>query len=178
METMGDIEGTTSAVGRTAEPGELRGGILADGLMSGLASLFNAFPVTSYSQNVGLINFTGVASRHIAGIAGVFLLLLGFVPKVAAVISAMPDAVLGGGALIMFAMIVSSGVRLWIQEVSMDRYRSVLMAVALGLGLAVEFRPDALAQLTETVRFLAGEGILVGGLSAVLINQLIPPVSD
>lgn len=178
METMGDIEGTTSAVGRAADPEELRGGILADGLMSGLASLFNAFPVTSYSQNVGLINFTGVASRHIAGLAGVFLLLLGFVPKVAAVISAMPDAVLGGGALIMFAMIVSSGVRLWIQEVPMDRYRSVMMAVALGLGLAVEFRPDALSQLPETAQFLAAEGILVGGLAAVIVNLIIPASQD
>ena len=87
METIGDISGTTESVGRDPDGDELRGGLVADGAMSGLAGLFGAFPNTSFSQNVGLITFTGVASRYVVAICGAFLVVLGFVPKVAAVVA-------------------------------------------------------------------------------------------
>lgn len=105
METIGDISGTLAAVDRDATTQELS----ADGVMSGLAALFSAFPNTSYSQNVGLVNFTGVVSRHVTAISGVILVVFGLVPVVGAGFATIPAPVIGGGGLIMFSMIFASG---------------------------------------------------------------------
>lgn len=174
METIGDISGTVAATGRDASDTELRGGLLADGVMSAFGAIFNAMPNTSFSQNVGLVNFTGVASRYVAGIGGVFLLGLGFVPKVGAVVSAMPDAVLGGGALILFAMIFSSGARLVTQNVTLNQRNSTILALSMALGLGVAFRPEVLQQFPSEVQTLFGSALVAGGISALVLNIVIP----
>ncbi len=174
METIGDISGTVSATGRDATKDELQGGLMADGVMSAFASIFNAMPNTSYSQNVGLVNFTGVASRYVAGIGGVVLVILGFVPKVGAVVSAMPDSVLGGGALILFAMIFASGFRLIHENVTLNHRNMTILAVSVGLGLAVSFRPDALQNLPQDLQTFFGSGLIMGGFTALFLNLLIP----
>lgn len=174
METIGDISGTVSATGRDATKDELQGGLIADGVMSAFAAVFNAMPNTSFSQNVGLVNFTGVASRYVAAIGGVFLILLGFVPKVGAIVSAMPDAVLGGGALILFAMIFASGFRLIHENVTLNHRNMTILAVSVGLGLAVSFRPDALQNFSSNIQTLLGSGLIMGGFTALILNLLLP----
>ncbi|MDS0261110.1 purine permease [Haloarcula sp. S1CR25-12] len=174
IETIGDISGTVSATGRDADEKELRGGLIADGVMSAFAAIFNAMPNTSYSQNVGLVNFTGVASRYVVGIGGVVLLVLGFVPKVGAIVSAMPDAVLGGGALILFAMIFASGARLIAQNVTLNHRNSTILALSMALGLGVAFRPEVLQQFPTEVQTLFGSALVTGGLSALVLNVVIP----
>lgn len=174
VETIGDISGTVSATGRDATKDELSGGLYADGVMSAFAAVFNAMPNTSFSQNVGLVNFTGVASRYVAGIGGVVLVILGFVPKVGAIVSAMPDAVLGGGALILFAMIFASGFRLIHSNVTLNHRNMTILAVSVGLGLAVSFRPDALANLPSDLQTFFGSGLIMGGFAALFLNLLIP----
>lgn len=174
METIGDISGLMAAAGRRPTEKELKGGLVADGVMSALAALFSAFPNTSYSQNVGLVNFTGVISRHVAGMAGVFLLALGLVPKVGAFFATIPAPVIGGGGLIMFAMIFSSGAAIFHREVTPDRRSLVILAASLGLGLAAELRPAALAQLPEGMRSFFGTGLVTGGLVALLLNLILP----
>jgi len=174
IETIGDVSSTAAATGREATEDELRGGLLADAVASAFAAIFNAFPNTSYSQNVGLINFTGVASRYVAAIGGVFLIILGFIPKVGALAAAMPDAVLGGGALVMFAMIFSSGTKIIVENVTMNQRNMTILAVSVGLGLAVAFRPDALANLPEEIRTLAQSGLIMGGVGAVILNIIVP----
>ena len=174
METIGDISGTVSATGRDATKDELQGGLVADGVMSAFAAVFNAMPNTSFSQNVGLVNFTGVASRYVAGIGGVVLVILGFVPKVGAVVSAMPDSVLGGGALILFAMIFASGFRLIHENVTLNHRNMTILAVSVGLGLAVSFRPDALQNLPQDLQTFFGSGLIMGGFAALFLNRLIP----
>lgn len=174
MESIGDISGTVAATGRDATKDELQGGLIADGVMSAFAAIFNAMPNTSYSQNVGLVNFTGVASRYVAAIGGVVLILLGFVPKVGAVVSAMPDSVLGGGALILFAMIFSSGFRLIHENVTLNHRNMTILAVSVGLGLAVSFRPDALQNLPQDLQTFFGSGLIMGGFTALFLNVLIP----
>lgn len=174
VETIGDISGTVSATGRDATDKEFRGGLLADGVMSAFGAIFNAMPNTSYSQNVGLVNFTGVASRYVAGIGGVFLLVLGFVPKVGAVVSAMPDAVLGGGALILFAMIFSSGARIVNQNVTLDQRNSTILALSMALGLGVAFRPEVLQQFPTEVQTLFGSALVTGGIAALVLNIVLP----
>ena len=174
METIGDISGTVSATGRDATQEEMRGGLIADGVMSAFGAVFNALPNTSFSQNVGLVNFTGVASRYVAGIGGAALLVLGFVPKVGAVVSAMPDAVLGGGALILFAMIFSSGARIVAQNVTLDHRNSTILAMSMALGLGVAFRPEVLQQFPTEVQTFFGSALVTGGFTALLLNVLIP----
>ncbi|GAA0303113.1 uracil-xanthine permease family protein [Halarchaeum salinum] len=174
METIGDISGTVSATGRDPSREELRGGLIADGVMSAFGAVFNALPNTSFSQNVGLVNFTGVASRYVVGIGGVVLIVLGFVPKVGAVVSAMPDAVLGGGALILFAMIFSSGARIITQNVTLDHRNSTILALSMALGLGVAFRPEILQNFPTEVQTLFGSALVTGGIAALVLNVVIP----
>ncbi|MEM7587596.1 MAG: nucleobase:cation symporter-2 family protein [Acidobacteriota bacterium] len=174
METLGDISGTTAAVGRKPTDRELRGGLLADGVMSGLAALISAFPNTSYSQNVGLVHFTGVVSRHVTGVVGVLLMLLGLVPKVGALFATIPPSVIGGGGLIMFAMIFSSGFSIVHRDVELDRRSMVILAVSIGLGLGCELRKDALQHLPEVAQSLFSSGLVTGGLAALALNLVLP----
>ncbi|WP_324760679.1 uracil-xanthine permease family protein [Haloarcula sp. GH36] len=174
IETIGDIEGTTGVVDRQPSNEEMEGGLLADGVMSMVAGVFGAFPNTSFSQNVGLIGFTGVASRFVVGICGVFLVLLGFFPKVAAVISAMPDPVLGGAAIVLFGMIFSIGLRIFADRVVSSQRNLTIVAVSVVLGVGVEVRPDAVSAFPEEVQVLLGSGLLVGGLTAVVLNAVLP----
>ncbi len=174
METLGDISGILAAKGRDPSSDELRGGLVADGVMSGVAALFSALPNTSYSQNVGLVNFTGVVSRHVTAVAGIFLVALGIIPKVGALFATIPAAVIGGGGLIMFAMIFASGAAIIHRGVTLTQRNMVILAVSLGLGLGVELRPDALQHLPDGVRTLFGSGLVTGGLSALVLNLVLP----
>ncbi len=174
METLGDISGVLAAVGREPTERELRGGLVADGVMSGLAALMSAFPNTSYSQNVGLINFTGVASRHITAIGGVLLVAMGCIPKIGAIFATIPAPVIGGGGIIMFAMIFASGAAIFHRSVELSQRNLVILAVAMGLGLGAELRPQVLMLLPEDLRAFFGSGLITGGLTALLLNAVLP----
>lgn len=174
IETIGDIEGTTGTVDRRPSSDEMEGGLVADGVMSMIAGLFGAFPNTSFSQNVGLIGFTGVASRVVVAICGVFLVVLGFLPKVAAVVGAMPNPVLGGAAIVLFGMIFSIGLRIFADRVASTRRNLTIVAVSVVLGVGVEVRPDAVSAFPNEAQVLLGSGLLVGGITAVVLNAILP----
>ena len=174
METIGDISGTVAAEGREPTTAELRGGLVADGVMSGLAGLFGAFPNTSYSQNVGLVNLTGVVSRHVTAVTGALLVLLGLVPKVAALFATIPAPVVGGVGLILFGMIFASGAAIFHRGVTLTQRNLVILAVALAVGLGVELRPDAMQSIPDGLRTLVGSGLIMGGLAALLLHALLP----
>lgn len=174
METLGDIAGIVAAEGRDPTDQELRGSLVADGVMSALATLMSAFPNTSYSQNVGLVNFSGVASRHVTALGGVILITMGLVPKVGALFATIPAPVIGGGGLIMFAMIFSSGAAIFHRSVHLNQRNLVILAVSLALGLACELRPEALANLPQWARSFFTAGLITGGLTALLLNAIFP----
>ncbi|MFB6105151.1 MAG: uracil-xanthine permease family protein [Halobacteriaceae archaeon] len=174
METIGDVVGTTEAVGRNPTSEETKGGLVADGVMSGVAAIFNAFPNTSFSQNVGLISFTGIASRFVVAITGVLLVVLGLVPKVAAVVSAMPNPVLGGAAIVLFGMIFSIGLRIVVRGAELTRRNLTIIATSIVLGVGVECRADALAKLPEDIQVIATSGLIVGGVTALVLNAVLP----
>ncbi len=178
METIGDISGTIAVVNRDPTDRELKGGLVADGVMSGIAALFSAFPNTSYSQNVGLVNFTGVASRHVTAVSGLILMSLGLVPKVGALFATIPPAVIGGGGLIMFAMIFASGVSIVHRGVEITRRNLVILAVSIGLGLGVELRPAVLELAPTAIQTFLGSGLITGGLTALLLNLALPRESE
>ena len=174
VETIGDLAAITKGgAGREVTDKELSGGVIADGVGTAFASLFSAMPNTSYSQNVGLVAFTGVMSRHVVSVGAGFLILAGLVPKVATVIAVMPSAVLGGAAIVMFAMVAAAGLRL-IAEEPLDRRALLIIAVSVGVGQGLAAVPGVVAIVPEQLRVLLITGIVPAGFLAVLLNVLLP----
>ncbi|WP_254538366.1 uracil-xanthine permease family protein [Halomarina litorea] len=178
METIGDMSGITAAEGRNPTEEEFRGGIFADGFISALGAVFGSFPQTSFSQNVGIINFTGVMSRHIVGIGGGILIVLGLVPKIGAVVTTIPSAVFGGAVLIMVGMVAASGMRLLFLNIEMNRRNMVIIATALSLGLGVATVPEALSGLPSAARTFFGEPVIVTGVVGLVLNTFVPGESS
>ncbi|MHB9287982.1 uracil-xanthine permease family protein [Halobacteriales archaeon Cl-PHB] len=174
METVGDMSGITAAEGRNPSHEEFRGGLFTDGLLSSIGSVFGAFPVTSFSQNVGIVNFTGVMSRHVVGVGGVMLAILGLSPKVGAVVATIPEAVFGGAVLLMAGMVAASGARLIFLHADLDRRNMVIMAVSLGLGLGIATTPDAIQGLPDAAQTFFGEPVILTALSALVLNTFVP----
>jgi len=178
IESIGDISGITAAEGRNPDDDEISGGLFVDGLGSSVGALFGAFPLTTFSQNVGLVNFTGVMSRYVVGISGVVLLVLGFIPKVSAVVTTIPSAVLGGAVLVMFGMVMASGLRLIFLNERLNRRNMVIVATSITLGLGVEFRPEALGALPDRATIFFGNAIIMTTVAAVVLNTLVPRESE
>ncbi len=184
VETVGDISGVTAG-GADREPTdkELRGGIMADGLGSAVVALFGGLPNTSYSQNVGLVSFTRVMSRHVVTVGAIFLLLCGLVPKLAAVIAAMPEPVLGGAAVVMFGLIVAAGLKL-VARSGLSTRNMLIAAISLGLGMglwqveqlagAAGFGPLPSDVLPAWSLPLFVSGIVVAGVAAAILNVVLP----
>ena len=134
VETVGDISGVMEGgLGREATDRELAGGVMCDGLGSSFAALFGVLPNTSFSQNVGLVAMTKVVNRFALATGAIFLILCGLCPKLAALVSIMPQSVLGGAAVMMFSSIVISGIQLITKNPLTARNLSIV-SVALGVG--------------------------------------------
>lgn len=175
VETIGDISAVTAGgLKREATDRELAGGVLADGVGSMIAAFFGVLPNTSFSQNVGLIGMTKVVNRFSIMTGAAFLILAGFFPKLGAVISAVPQSVLGGATIIMFSMIAISGMQLIFKQ-NMYGRNAIIVAVALGLGLGLGSTPDALQHLPEWAKLIfAQNGIVVAFIVAVTLNLILP----
>lgn len=175
VETVGDISGVTmGGENREATDKELSGGVMADGLASSFAAIFNVLPNTSYSQNVGMIALTGIMSRFVVAIGAGFLVLAGLFPKVGTIVALMPQSVLGGAAIVMFSMIAVSGINLITKEKLQGR-NSIIVAVAMGLGFGLGSVPEALSHFPETVKMIfGGSGIVVTGIIALILNLILP----
>lgn len=176
VETVGDISGITEGgLGREATDKELSGGVMCDGLGSSFAAIFGVLPNTSFSQNVGLVAMNKVVNRFSIGIGGIFLIACGLFPKLAALISIMPQSVLGGAAVMMFASIVVSGIQL-ITKWPVTPRNVTIISVALGLGYGLGSNTAVLAQLPESVGLIfGGSGIVPAALFAILLNIILPP---
>lgn len=175
VETVGDISGVMEGgLGREATDKELSGGVMCDGLGSSFAALFGVLPNTSFSQNVGLVAMTKVVNRFALSTGAIFLILCGLCPKLAALVSIMPQAVLGGAAVMMFSSIVISGIQLITREPLNSRNLSIV-SVALGVGYGMGANPNILAQAPEAIRLIfGGSGIVPAALVAILLNVLLP----
>jgi len=177
IETIGDISATTmGGANREATDKELSGGIMADGVGTAFASIFNAMPNTSYSQNAGLVAFTGVISRHVGTVAGVILILLGLFPKLGGIIAAMPDSVIGGAAIIMFGLIVGAGIKL-ISKSDMSQRNVLILALSLSFGIGLNAFPEFVAHIPDfgiKLRLLLTTGLIPAGLLAFALNAALP----
>lgn len=175
--TMVETTGTFMALGAATNT-KMRGktlarGILCDGVGSAFAALLSSPPVSTFAQNVGVVSLTGVASRHVVALTGVMLFLAGLFPVLGAIVVTIPQPVLGGAGLMMFAMIISAGVQL-LSHVEHTKRNGIIMAVAIGCGLAVTVRPELLSKLPAFVKEVFGSGITVGALVAVALNLVLP----
>ena len=175
VETVGDISGVIEGgMAREATDSELSGGVVCDGVGSSLASLFGVLPNTSFSQNVGLVTMTKVVNRFALATGAVFLILCGLFPKLSALISIMPQSVLGGAAVMMFSSIVVSGIGLITKE-KMTVRNTTIVSVALGLGYGLGANSGVLAGLPQSVQLIfGGSGIVPAALVAIILNIGLP----
>lgn len=148
---------------------DLAGGYRAEGLAITLGGLFNAFPYTAYSQNVGLLQLSGVRTKSVVFAASGILIVLGLIPKIAAITTVIPSPVLGA-MVAMFGMVISSGIKI-LSEVDLQKQENLLIiACSIGMGLGVTVVPDLFAQLPEGIQILTGNGIVAGSFTAIILN--------
>ncbi|MEN8077455.1 nucleobase:cation symporter-2 family protein [Clostridioides difficile] len=175
VETIGDISAiAVGGLDREATDKELAGGVIADGVSSFIAALFGVAPNTSFSQNVGLVAVTKVVNKFVIMTGAVFLILSGLFPKLSAILSVMPQSVLGGAAVIMFAMIFVSGLQSLFRE-KLDGRNGLIVALAIGIGVGVGNVPEALDQLAPWVsNIFAQNGIIMTFVIATVLNLVLP----
>ena len=147
-------------------------GVLADGLGSALAGALGSFPNTTFSQNVALIPLTRNASKCIATMAGIILIVLGFFPKFSALINIMPSPVLGGVGIVMFGTIAAAGIKT-LSRIEINNRNLLIIATSIGLGLGVTFRPEFLSSLPEALQLVFSSGISTGTIVALILNKLL-----
>lgn len=172
VETVGCLFAVGEAAGKELESEDISKGILADGVGSFIAGIFNAGPNTSFSQNVGLIPLTRVASKSVVAVSGILLILLGLFPKLGALIAIMPNPVLGGAGIIMFGMVVSAGIKT-IKDVELNNRNMLILAISIGIGLGVTVRPDFLSSMPDAIKSFFSSGISAGTVSALVLNVVL-----
>lgn len=161
----------------------IRGGVLADGVNSAVAGVFNSFPNSIFSQNNGLIQLTGVASRHVGYYIAFLLLLLGLFPVVGDLFGTMPDPVLGGATLLMFGLVAAAGIRV-IASQPIGRKEGLVLAIGFSTGLGIELCPQVMVDggavpwilkfAPDTVRTIFSSSLVTGGVAAVIANAFLP----
>lgn len=173
--TIGTV-GCLKAIGETSniDIGDKRvaAGVLSDGVGSALGGLVGSCPNTSFSQNIGIISLTKVASRHVAVMAGILLVILGFLPKVAAIITGIPNPVLGGVGIMMFGTVAAAGIRT-LSNIKLTERNLLIIAISMGLVLGVTFRPDVIHNLPEAIRMIFSSGISTGTIAALILNAVL-----
>ncbi|MBT2691640.1 nucleobase:cation symporter-2 family protein [Bacillus sp. ISL-55] len=152
------------------EEKDLASGYRAEGLAIILGAFFNAFPYTTYSQNVGLLQLSGVKTKNVIYSAGAFLVLLGLVPKIGALTTIIPTPVLGGAMVAMFGMVVAYGIKMLSTVEFSSQENLLIIACSVGMGLGVTAVPELFAKMPSSIRILTENGIVAGSLTAIVLN--------
>ncbi|MBF6058501.1 MULTISPECIES: uracil-xanthine permease family protein [Thiomicrorhabdus] len=177
IETTGDLT-ANSIFSKQPIKGDLyysrvKGGVLGDGVNSMIAAALNTFPNTTFSQNNGVIQLTGVASRYVAYFVSGIFIVLGLFPVIGGVLQEMPKPVLGGATLVLFGTVAAAGVKILSNEV-LDRRKLLIMAVSFGAGLGVAANPAVLGEMPKLVQNIFGSAVTLGGLTAIALSLLLP----
>ncbi|WP_077035395.1 nucleobase:cation symporter-2 family protein [Pelomonas sp. KK5] len=171
VESTGMFLALGAITGRQVTPDLLTRGLRADGLGTVIGGVFNTFPYTSFSQNVGLVTVTGVRSRYVAAAGGLILILLALFPKMAHVVASVPTFVLGGAGIVMFGMVAATGIRiLGSIDFAQNRHGLFVIAISIGLGLIPTLSPTLLQHLPAWLHPITHSGIVLGTLAAVILN--------
>ena len=171
VESLGMFLALGNITGRTISQRDLSDGLRVDGLGTLLGGIFNTFPYTSFSQNVGLVGVTGVRSRYVCVAGGVILMLLGLLPKLAVVVASVPSFVLGGAGIVMFGMVCATGIRiLGGVDFQNNRFNLIIVAISIGFGMIPIVAEKFFAQMPKPLSPLLHSGILLASIVAVLLN--------
>ncbi|MND95002.1 Uric acid transporter UacT [compost metagenome] len=157
---------------REVTPGMLRRGLLCDATASFFAGFLNTFTHSSFAQNIGLVQMTGVRCRYVTVVAGALLIGLSLLPKAAYLVASIPPAVLGGAAIAMFGMVAATGIKILQETDISDRRNQLLVAVSIGMGLIPVVRPEFFAHMPHWLEPITHSGIAMATLSALLLNLL------
>lgn len=177
VETTADLLAIGEIVEKPVDAGDVTRGLRADGLSTALGGLFNVFPFTAFAQNVGLVRFTGIKSRFVVAAAGVILLLLGFFPKLGALVASIPLPVLGGAGLVLFGTVAGAGIQTLTRVNLADTRNLTIVAVSVALGVIPATVPTLYQHLPQWASLFLESGITAAALSAILLNILFNIVS-
>jgi NCS2 family nucleobase:cation symporter-2 len=179
IESLGMFLALGEITGKAIDRDALTRGLRADGVGTLLGGIFNTFPYTSFSQNVGLVSVTGVRSRWVTVAGGCIMLLLGLLPKMAALVEAVPLVVLGGAGLVMFGMVAATGARiLTAVDFRNNRYNLFVVAISVGFGMIPLAAPNFFRNLPHDLQPLLESGILLCALVAVMLNAFFNGVGS
>jgi uric acid transporter len=171
-ESTADMLAVAEMVDRPLSPNDLARGLATDGLSALLAGFMNSFPDTAYAENVGLISMTGVRSRWVVTVCGAFLLILGVIPKVGAVVASLPGPVIGGAATVMFAMVTAVGIQT-LHKVTFggpNNHNLLIVAVSLSFGLIPTIQPSFYQQFPADFQVIFGSSITSTVIVVFVLN--------
>lgn len=175
IQAIGDMTATTSgSMDRLPSEDELRGGILGYGFTNIIGALLGGLPTATFSQNVGIVTTTKVVNRCVLGLAAILILISGFVPKISAILTTIPQAVLGGATISVFASIAMTGMRL-INTEEMNYRATSIVGLSVALGMGISQAQEALATFPEWVTIIFGKSpVVVTTVSAIILNIILP----
>ncbi|EGO65956.1 nucleobase:cation symporter-2 family protein [Acetonema longum] len=178
VETTGDCIAVGEIIDKEITQDDLARCLRADGFSTVLGGILNSFPYTAFAQNVGLVGLTKVKSRFVVATAGVILVVLGLLPKMAAVVSVIPNAVLGGAGIAMFGMVAASGIKT-LSKVDFDgTYNILVVGISIGIGMITLAAPDFYANFPEWAQVMLHSGITAASLTAIILNVVLNGVSQ
>ena len=181
VESTGVYFALSDITGRKLSEKDLSKGYRAEGLASMLGALFNAFPYTTYSQNVGLVQLTGVKGKNVIYTMGAILIVFGFIPKIGAFTTVVPTPVLGGAMVAMFGMVIAYGIKMLSKIEFASQENLLIIACSVGMGLGVTAVPNLFDQLPDSIKILTNSGIVAGSLTAIFLNiifNVIKPIKQ
>lgn len=174
LETMGNMAGVTNGImDRDPSHAENAGGIIANGISSQIGSLFGAFPISAFGQNTGIVLMTKVINRFCFAVASVIMIAASFMPKIGALFASMPQSVLGGAVLTVFAMIFLNGFKMISRDGFTDR-NVLMLCVTFGLGYGIGLVPEVTAQMPTFIRFIFGDPVTAVCVVSIIANLIFP----
>ena len=172
VETTGDVFATGEIVEKRVGGEDVSRALRADGLSTFIGGVPNSFPYTCFAENVGLVRLTRVKSRYVVAAAGVFMILIGLIPKAGALVASVPPPVLGGAALAMFATVAVVGIQTLARVDFHDHRNVVIVGTSLGLAMFVTAQPDVAKAVPDWAQIIFGSGITLGSLCAIFLNLI------
>jgi uric acid transporter len=170
VETTGDVFATGEIVEKRIVREDIARALRADGLSTMIGGVLNSFPYTCFAENVGLVRLTRVKSRYVVAAAGVIMIILGLLPKAAAIVAGIPHPVLGGAALAMFATVAVVGFQTLSRVDFHDHRNVVIVATSVGLAMYVTAQPDVAKAVPQWAQIILGSGITLGSITAIVLN--------
>jgi uric acid transporter len=179
IESTGMFLALGDMTGKKVDQHMLTAGLRTDGVGTLIGGIFNTFPYTSFSQNVGLVGVTGVKSRFVCVAGGAILIVLGLLPKMAALVESLPTFVLGGAGLVMFGMVAATGIRILANvDFKNNRNNLFVVAISIGIGMVPLIAPNFKQWMPHDLHPLIESGILLASLSAVILNLFFNGASN